>query len=77
MSLKEQKLEIVDRVIHTNDQSVIRKLRKVLDEADKDFWDELPVEIKKAIGKSIDQADRGEVLTHQVAMKRLKKWRTK
>ncbi len=37
--------------------------------ANKDFWDDLPEALKQEIEEGIEEADRGELIDHEVVMK--------
>ncbi len=74
MSLKEEKLQIVDRIIHTDDATVIRKVKKLLDAAEKDFWDELPAHVKASVERGLKDVKEGRVKSHEEVFKKYRKW---
>ncbi len=38
------------------------------------LWDEMPDEIQQSVERGIKQADKGELKSHDVVMKKYKKW---
>jgi len=54
----------------------LHKLKKNKDtkSINKDWWDEISEEQKKAVDKGLEQLDRGEGLPHKEVMKRYSKW---
>ncbi len=76
MSSAELKLQLYRLIDSTNDTSLLKKiyasLFKTITKKEVDFWDELSEEQKAEIEESIAQADRGEVIPHEQAMKEIK-----
>jgi len=54
----------------------LHKLKKNKDtkSINKDWWDEISEEQKKAVNKGLAQLDRGEGVPHKEVMKRYSKW---
>ena len=46
-------------------------------DADADWWDEMPDNVKADIEEAIRQADRGETIPHEDVKKKYSKWFTK
>jgi predicted transcriptional regulator len=46
-------------------------------DAEADWWDTMPDEVKADIELAIKQADKGEVLTHEEVKKKYPQWFTK
>jgi len=75
--LKELRNEVKRFVDHA-DERVVKMMYAMLETADEsDLWDEMPDEIKAELEESIDQADRGELMTHEQVMNKFPQWFTK
>lgn len=55
------------------DEGILKRILQLLDE-DKDWYDELTAEEKASLQKGIDQAERGEVISHEDFKKKHFKW---
>jgi len=75
MDLAIEKMKLIDKIIHTDSEELIEWLKEVLTTDEVDFWDELPDTIKASVERGIVQADSGETIPHEEAIKKLKKWR--
>jgi len=68
----------VKEYIDTADEKVVKMMHAMLEaDAEDDWWDSMPDEIKAQVEEAIGQADRGEVISHEEAMKKIKEWRVK
>ena len=65
------KYQIVERIIQSNDDNLLNQIRDLLSLQDKDFWDDLPVEVKQAISKAENELDNGEGIAHPQIMAEL------
>ena len=60
MEIQSLKLELVNKIIHTEDQSVLIKINKMLsDKISEDWWDVLPKEVQESIMEGIKDVDEG------------------
>lgn len=75
MDLANEKMKLIDKIIHTDSEELIGWLKEVLSSDEVDFWDELPENIKASVERGIVQAESGETIPHEQAIKKLKKWR--
>ena len=65
----------IKKDIDNADEKTLRIFHEILQiENEKDWWDKLPAEIKKGIENGIEQADKGQVISHQEFLKLNKKW---
>ncbi|SFQ17367.1 hypothetical protein [Parafilimonas terrae] len=64
--------EEVKSMIDAADEKTLRMMHAMLEVDSADWWNEMPEEIKSEIQESIKQADSGEGLTHEEAMKKIK-----
>ena len=68
----------VKKYIDTSDEKVVKMVQAMLEvDADADWWDAKPDEVRKDVETAIRQADRGEVLSHEEVKKKYPQWFTK
>jgi hypothetical protein len=73
MKIHSLKLELVNKIIHTEDLSVLIKINKMLsDEILEDWWDLLPEEVQESIIEGIKDVDEGRVYTHEYVIQEAK-----
>ncbi len=58
------KYRIVETITHSQDETLLEEVASLLGLLDKDFWDDLPVEVRQATSTSKEQLDRGEGISH-------------
>lgn len=69
----EAKYKIVEKIIQSNDDALLKEIRELLGLSNKDFWDGLPIEIKEEIDLARAELDRGEGIRHEEVMAEIKK----
>lgn len=74
MNLQTEKLEIVRMLLNTNDQSLIQEVKALFRSRQADWWDEVDEQQKQVILEGLAQADRGQTVPHQEAVKMFGKW---
>ncbi len=57
MDIQAEKIELVKRLLDTEDEAVIREVKSVFESHEKDFWNELPDHGKAGIERSRKQAE--------------------
>ena len=68
----------VKKFIETADEKTVKMIHAMLEvEADVDWWDTMPDDIKQNVEEAIKQGERGEVLTHQEVKSKYPQWFTK
>ncbi len=73
MNLQAKKLEIVQLILNTEMQDVLKKVEDVLKKGQAaDWWDEISEEEKQAIEKGLAEAERGELISHENVMREVK-----
>jgi predicted transcriptional regulator len=78
MSAVKQMRKDVKKYIDTADDKVVKMVHAMLEvDAEADWWDTMPDEVKADIELAIRQADKGEVLTHLEVKKKYPQWFTK
>jgi hypothetical protein len=71
MDLQAEKLSLVKAVLDIEDVSLIKKIKKLLKRSDHDWFDDLTEEQQQSVLIGLAQADRGEMIPHEEAMRRL------
>lgn len=78
MNAVKQMRKDVKKYIDTADDKVVKMVHAMLEvDAEADWWDSMPDEVKADIEIAIKQADKGEVLTHEEVKKKHTQWFTK
>jgi len=70
-----EKLELIQWVSSLEDHSIIKKLMDFRARESPDWWDELSDIEKAEIKEGLEQADRGEIISHDTVMKSFEKWK--
>jgi hypothetical protein len=58
------KYKIVEKIIQSDDDSVLNEIKSLLGLSENDFWNELPNDVKQAVNKAKNELDRGEGIPH-------------
>ncbi|PIF53597.1 hypothetical protein [Flavobacterium sp. 2] len=74
MNLEARKYQFIQELVKVQDESVLEKLELVLKANQNDWFDDLSESEKNEIQIGLDQAEKGEVLSHEDVMKRFSKW---
>ena len=65
----------VKRYIETADAKVVKMMHAMLEvDADSNWWERLPDEIKTDVEAALAESEKGEVTPHAEIQKRYKKW---
>ena len=73
MDLQAEKLDLLQQILDINDIGIIKKVKNLLKKQEKehDWFDDLSEEQQQSIMRGLEQADRGETISHEEAMARL------
>ncbi|MCV2486109.1 hypothetical protein OD917_14330 [Flavobacterium sp. SH_e] len=74
MNLEARKYQFIQELVKVEDERVLEKLELVLKANQNDWFDELSESEKAEIQIGLDQAEKGEVVSHEDVMKRFSKW---
>jgi len=74
MDIQAEKIELVKRLLDTDDESVLQEVKNIFESHEKDFWNDLPEHVKKGIERSKKQADAGLLTSHEDVMKKYAKY---
>ncbi|NRS89044.1 hypothetical protein HNQ02_001964 [Flavobacterium sp. 7E] len=61
MDIQLEKQEIIERLLQTNDESIIASIKSLLTKDKKDFWEELTPEQQNDIKLSLQEFAEGKV----------------
>jgi hypothetical protein len=71
MDIQAEKLNLVQAILDIEDIGLIKRVKKILKKNDHDWFDDLTEEQQQGVMRGLEQADRGETITHQEAVARL------
>jgi hypothetical protein len=71
MDIQAEKLELVQAILNIEDIGLIKKVKKLVIKHSGDWFDDLTEEQQQSIKRSLEQADRGEFISHEEAVARL------
>ena len=66
------KHKIAEKIIESNDENLLNEIKSSGGLSDRDFWVDLPSEVKQAISQAKDELDRGEGIPHAEVMTEMK-----
>lgn len=67
------KYRIVEKIIQSNDDTLLNEIKALVGLSEGDFWTELPTELKQAVNKAKAELDRGEGIPHSRVIAEIKK----
>nr|WP_315199652.1 hypothetical protein [uncultured Flavobacterium sp.] len=62
MDLNSEKLELIQKIVDTKDVILLKKIKAVFDEAEKEVWEDLTPEQQEEINIAIQNENRGDVV---------------
>ncbi len=65
------KYQLIEKIVQTNDESVLQEIKALLESASGDWWNTISEAERAAIDEGLAQADRGETLSHEDAMRQI------
>ncbi|MBS4065663.1 MAG: hypothetical protein KGZ74_13975 [Chitinophagaceae bacterium] len=78
MSAVNQMRKEVKKYIDTADEKVVKMVHAMLEvDADADWWEAMPDNVKADVEEAIKQADKGNTITHEEVKKKYSQWFTK
>ncbi|MFY7987988.1 MAG: hypothetical protein ACOVNP_03835 [Flavobacterium sp.] len=60
MDIQLEKIELVKKLLATEDISILNSIKKIFEKEEKDWWDDLTEEQQNILNESIEQYERGE-----------------
>lgn len=77
VATKEMRKEVKKFVDEADDKTVKMLYALMEAERENDWWDDLPVDVKKEIDKAITDLDKWKGTSHEQVMKKYSKWFTR
>lgn len=74
MNIEATKLELMQLLLQTQKESLLLKIKALLDEEQEDWWSEMSKTEQEEIEIGLDQGNKGEFITNEEVMKRFDKW---
>jgi hypothetical protein len=71
MDIQAEKLKLVQAVLNINDAVLIKEIEDLLNKHNYDWFDDLEKDQQQSVMRGLEQADRGETITHKEAVARL------
>jgi len=68
----ELKYKIAEKIIQTNDETLLNEIKSLVGLSEDDFWHGLPDEVKYAINRAKVELDRGEGIPHSEVMNEIR-----
>ena len=68
-----QKYRLVEKIIHTDDEALLREVEELLGLASEDFWYDLPSHVQQNINKAKEELDNGLGLKHEYVWSQIEK----
>lgn len=77
MNIEATKLELMHLLLQTQKETLLAKVKKVFEEEQVDWWDEMSEEEREEIETGLAQADSAQLASNDKVMKSFDKWRQK
>lgn len=74
MNLLAEKIELAKRVLAVEDEDLLFQIKQVFDNDGKDFWEDLPENVKQGIQRARQQAAEGKLIPHDDVMSKYAKY---
>lgn len=74
MNIETTKLELMQLLLQTQKEGVLKKIRSIFEE-ELDWWEEMSEEEKQQIETGIKQLDKGENVEHHKVMQHFDRWK--
>ncbi|OXA92838.1 hypothetical protein [Flavobacterium hercynium] len=72
MDIQLEKLELIKKLVETEDPTIINSIRKIFSKKKKDWWDDLTETQKEEIKEGERQIERGEFVEYEEMMKKFR-----
>lgn len=73
MDIQALKIDLVQKILSSNNTALLSRVNTILKkEVEKDWWNQLPVEIQESIIEGIQDIETGNSFTHEQVMQEAK-----
>jgi predicted transcriptional regulator len=73
MDLKTVKLELMQKILETNEENILEQVKMIFEQSGQDWWDLVDDDEKAAINEGLDQLNSGQTIAHKEVMAKVKK----
>jgi hypothetical protein len=70
MNVQTEKIALAKRLLETDDEAVLNQIKQIFESQEKDFWNDLPEQVKEGISRAQKQAAAGKLTSHDEVMKK-------
>ncbi|MBE9490176.1 MAG: hypothetical protein IMY67_07785 [Bacteroidetes bacterium] len=74
MNIEATKLELMHLLLQTQKESLLSKIKKIFDEEQNDWWNDITKEEQQDIELGLQQADKKDFTFNEDVLKRFDKW---
>ncbi|MFA7687578.1 MAG: hypothetical protein WCY25_06920 [Moheibacter sp.] len=75
MNIEATKLELLQLLLNTKNESILLKIKSIYDEESVDWWKELSEQERQEIEEGLTEAGNGQIVSHESVMKRFDSWK--
>lgn len=72
MDVKAVKLELLQKILETREESILEQIKLVFEQSTQDWWDLTDDREKKAIEEGLTQLEAGEAIPHEEVIKKMR-----
>ena len=75
MDIEATKLELMQLLLNTKKESILKKIQSIYQEESTDWWTELSAEEQEEVEQGLKDIENGNVVSHESVMKRFDAWK--
>ena len=73
MDIQTLKIDLAQKILKTNDESILAKVNDLfIQESEDDWWNELPKEVQDSISEGVRNINEGNLFTHDQVIQEAK-----
>ncbi len=74
MDIQATKLKLMQLLLNTQKEQVLKQIEAIFEKEEVDFWEELDPNLQASIERGLSQSAKGQVKSHEEVMKKYKQW---
>ena len=74
MNVETTKLELMHLLLQTQKESLLAKIKKIFEEEEGDWWNEMSKEEQEEIEVGLSEADKGNYIANETVLNQFSKW---
>jgi predicted transcriptional regulator len=67
------KYKLIEKIMQTENDLLLSQVKAILDEGEKDLWEELGPELKESIKRGLSESQQGKGRPHEEVMAEIRK----